>query len=116
MPTGTIISCAQAITKLGATPVFVDLKYPEFVMDMSEVEEKITKKTKSILVVHLYGNASNSKKARALSDAHGLYLIEDCALAIGLDCYDYICGSYAGVSTFSFYLSDHGVFYLLTYP
>ena len=103
VPTGTIISCAQAITKLGATPVFVDLKYPEFVMDMSEVEEKITKKTKSILVVHLYGNASNSKKARALSDAHGLYLIEDCAQAIGLNCYDDICGSYADVTTYSFY-------------
>ena len=76
LPTGTIISCAQAITKLGATPVFVDLKYPEFIMDMSEVEAKITKDTKAILVVHLYGNASDSKKARALSDAHGLYLID----------------------------------------
>ena len=103
LPTGTIISCAQAITKLGATPVFVDLKYPEFIMDMSEVEAKITKDTKAILVVHLYGNASNSKKARALSDTHGLYLIEDCAQAIGLNCYDHICGSYADVSTFSFY-------------
>ena len=103
VPTGTIISCAQAITKLGATPVFVDLKFPELVMDMGEVEEKITKDSKAILVVHLYGNASNSKKARELSDEHGLYLIEDCAQAIGLNCYDNSCGSYGDVSTFSFY-------------
>ena len=55
MPTFTIISCAMAVTKLGAVPVLVDSDIHSWNMNVDEIEEKITPKTKAIMIVHLYG-------------------------------------------------------------
>ena len=62
LPSFTIISCLNAIIKNGLVPIPVDCNFDDWNMDVNQVERKITRKTKAIMVVHIYGLASNIKK------------------------------------------------------
>ena len=102
----TYIASVMGITINGATPVFVE---PDeyFNMDASKIEEKITDKTKAILVVHLYGQASNMNQIKALCDKYNLKLVEDCAQCHGA-CFDgEITGLFGDIGCFSFYPSKN---------
>jgi perosamine synthetase len=112
MPTFTIISCATAILYAGATPVLVDADPRTWTMDVSQVAEKITPRTKAIMVVHIYGHPVDLDPLIALAKRHGLVIIEDAAEAHGAE---YLsgrdrpapqwrrCGSFGAMSCFSFY-------------
>lgn len=103
LPSHTIISCAQSIVKNKATPVLIDNELTTWNMDVSKIEEKITKKTKAILVVHLYGFPVDMDPVLSIAKKYGLYIIEDTAQMLGQTYKGQPCGSFGDISTFSFY-------------
>lgn len=107
MPTFTIISCAMAVTKLGAKPVLVDSNIDTWNMQIDEIENKITPKTKAILIVHLYGLPTEINHVLELARKYNLKIIEDAAEMHGQTYYGKPCGSFGDISTFSFYPNKH---------
>jgi len=102
----TYIASVMGITMNGATPVFIE---PDeyFNIDAAKLEEKITDKTKAILVVHLYGQASNMGPVVEICKKHNLKLVEDCAQAHGAKFNGQSVGSFGDVGCFSFYPSKN---------
>ena len=107
MPTFTIISCAMAVTKLGALPVFVDSDLYTWNMNVNEIEAKITDRTKAIMIVHLYGLPVEVDNILELAKKYGLKVIEDAAEMHGQTYKGKYCGSFGDISTFSFYPNKH---------
>lgn len=107
LPTFTIISPAQAISKLGAKPILVDSDPATWNMDVSQIEAKITAKTKAILVVHIYGLPVDMDPVLELCKKYNLKLIEDAAEMHGQTYKGKPCGSFGDVSIFSFYPNKH---------
>jgi perosamine synthetase len=103
MPTFTIISCAQAAIYNGSTPVLVDSDPDTWCMDVSQVEAKITSRTRAIMPVHIYGHPVDMDPLRELADTYGLFIIEDAAEAHGATYRGRRCGGLGDVSCFSFY-------------
>ncbi|MEB3119665.1 MAG: DegT/DnrJ/EryC1/StrS family aminotransferase, partial [Snowella sp.] len=107
MPTFTIISCAAAVIRAGATPVLVDCDRDTWNMDVNQIEGKITPRTKAIMVVHIYGLPVDMYPILALAEKYGLQIIEDAAEMHGQTYHDQLCGSFGTISTFSFYPNKH---------
>ena len=107
MPSFTIISCAQALTKAGVRPVLVDSHYDTFNMKVDDIESKITKKTKAIMIVHMFGLTADVDPIIQLAKKYNLKVIEDAAQMIGQDYKGKKCGSFGDVSIFSFYPNKH---------
>lgn len=107
IPTFTIISCAMALTKVGAIPVLVDSDLYTWNMNVEEIEEKITPKTKAIMIVHLYGLPVEVDKVIELAEKYDLKVIEDAAEMHGQTYNGKLCGSFGDISTFSFYPNKH---------
>jgi perosamine synthetase len=107
MPTFTIISCATAITRLGAIPVLIDCEPDTWNMDVSTVEARITPRTRAIMVVHLYGLPVDMDPILDIARRHNLKIIEDAAEMIGQTYRGKPCGSFGDLSTFSFYPNKH---------
>lgn len=107
MPAFTIISCAMAVTKLGAIPVLVDSDLHTWNMKVDEIEAKITSRTKAIMVVHIYGLPVEVDGVLALAEKYGLKVIEDAAEMHGQTYKGKPCGSFGDISTFSFYPNKH---------
>ncbi|WP_277934922.1 DegT/DnrJ/EryC1/StrS family aminotransferase [Parablautia intestinalis] len=107
MPAFTIISCAMAVTKVGAVPVLVDSDLTSWNMDVDEIEAKITSKTKAIMMVHLYGLPVEVSKVTELAERYNLKIIEDAAEMHGQTYNGRKCGSFGDISTFSFYSNKH---------
>lgn len=102
VPANTYIASVLGITENGAKPVFVepDVYYN---LDADKIEEKITKNTRAILVVHLYGQAANMQKIKDIADRYNLYLIEDCAQSHGAKHNGKMTGTWGDIGCFSFY-------------
>nr|WP_299411535.1 DegT/DnrJ/EryC1/StrS family aminotransferase [Acaryochloris sp. IP29b_bin.148] len=107
LPSFTIISCAAAIVRAGATPVVVDCCPATWNMDVSQIEAKITDNTKAIMVVHIYGLPVDMQPLMELANKYGLYIIEDAAEMHGQTYNGAPCGSFGAISTFSFYPNKH---------
>lgn len=107
LPSFTIISCAAAIVRAGAVPVCVDAEPMTWNMNVAAIEEKITKKTKAIMVVHIYGLPVDMDPILRLAKKYGLLLIEDAAEAHGQMYKGKPCGSFGEISCFSFYPNKH---------
>jgi perosamine synthetase len=107
MPAFTIISCAAAIVRAGAIPVLVDSEPDTWNMDISQVEAKITPRTKAIMVVHIYGLPVDMAPLMRIAERHGLSVIEDAAEMHGQTYNGKPCGSFGAISTFSFYPNKH---------
>ena len=107
VPTFTIISCAEAITRVGAKPVLVDCDKRTFNMHVEDVEKRITTKTKAIMVVHLYGLPVDIDPILHLAEEYGLKVIEDAAEMHGQTYKGRPCGSFGDISIFSFYPNKH---------
>ena len=112
MPTFTIISCALAVIYNGAIPVLVDSDACSWCMDVTQIEKKITPRTRAIMPVHIYGHPVDMDAVLHVADKHGLAIIEDAAEAHGAECLLgrntgsstwRRCGSFGTVSCFSFY-------------
>lgn len=107
LPTFTIICCASAITRAGATPVVVDCDPVTWNMDLAQVRARITPRTRAIMAVHIYGLPVDMDPLLTLAREHGLRVIEDAAEAIGLKYKDRECGGMGDVSCTSFYANKH---------
>ncbi len=107
LPTFTIISCAAAIVRAGAVPVVVDCDLDTWNIDVSQIEAKITPRTKAIMVVHIYGLPVDMEPVIALAEKYGLQIIEDAAEMHGQTYKGRPCGSFGDISTFSFYPNKH---------
>lgn len=107
LPSFTIISCAAAIVRAGATPVVVDSLRDTWNMDIAQIEAKITPRTKAIMVVHIYGLPVDMDPLLELADRHRLKIIEDAAEMHGQTYKGRPCGSFGDLSTFSFYPNKH---------
>ena len=99
----TYIAPAEAIHQTGARIVFADIDPDTFNIDPAEVARKITPRTKAIIPVHLFGQAADLDALRALSESHGIRIVEDCAQAIGTRYNGQPVGSIGTVACFSFY-------------
>ncbi|PIP73774.1 MAG: erythromycin biosynthesis sensory transduction protein eryC1 [Candidatus Lloydbacteria bacterium CG22_combo_CG10-13_8_21_14_all_47_15] len=102
VPVNTAIPTATAVIMSGATPVFVDCD-ESFLIDVLKIEKAITKKTRAIIPVHLYGKACDMNKLKKLAKSRKLMLIEDCAQSAGAEWDGKKVGSFGDFSAFSFY-------------
>jgi perosamine synthetase len=112
MPSFTIISCGQAVTNLGAIPVLVDSDVNTWCMDVTSIESRVTKKTKAIMVVHMYGHPVDMDVVMAIAKKHNILVIEDAAEVHGAKYLSnrgtssekwLVCGGIGDISTFSFF-------------
>jgi len=103
VPTFTYISSVNAIKYTGAKPIFVDSDPLTWQIDTKEIEQKISKRTKAIMVVHIYGHPCEMGKIMRISDKYKLKVVEDCAEAIGTLYKRKHVGSFGDISTFSFF-------------
>lgn len=102
-PVNTFINSILPAIYVGAKIVFVDNDPQTYTIDVNAVEKKITKKTKAIIAVHLYGQIAQMKELRALAKKHKLFLIEDAAQAHGATYNGKKAGSFGDVACYSFY-------------
>ena len=107
MPTFTIISCIIQIVRCGAIPVLVDSDLKTWNMDVTQIEAKITVRTKAIMVVHIYGLPVDMDPVIDIAKRYGLKIIEDAAEMHGQTYLNKPCGSFGDISTFSFYSNKH---------
>jgi perosamine synthetase len=110
MPSLTIISCALAALRLEARPVLVDIDPSTWNMDATQLESKITPRTKAIMPVHLYGLPVDMDPVLDVAAHHGVKIVEDAAEAHGAEYFSKVeggrwmkCGNMSDVSCFSFY-------------
>ena len=99
----TFIATGEAILLNGARPVFVDVEAASFTMDPAKLEPALTKRTKLILPVHLYGHPANMEAILAVAARHGLPVLEDAAQAHGAEVGGRRAGSLGHAACFSFY-------------
>ena len=103
VPANTFIATVLAVTYVGAIPVFVDADMETYNIDIHKIEEKITDKTKAIIVVHLYGRAVDVVSVRKIAEKYSLRIIEDAAQAHGAEVDGRKTGSLGDAAAFSFY-------------
>lgn len=103
----TFIATAEAIAYVGATPVFVDIDPETFNIDVQRVEEAITENTKAVMPVHLFGQPADLAPIKALCDAKGLLLIEDCAQSCGATYDGKMTGTWGDMGCYSFFPSKN---------
>lgn len=103
LPTFTIVSCVTAVLYNGLVPVLVDADPETWCMDVSQVEAKITSRTRAIMPVHIYGHPVDMDPVTECAAARGLLVVEDAAEAHGAEYKGRRCGSLGDVSCFSFY-------------
>ena len=107
IPTFTIISSVMCLIKQGLKPVLVDSDIKNWNMSIEETIKKINKKTKAIIITHIYGFPVDMQKIIKIANKKKIIIIEDAAEMIGQKYKKRICGSFGSVSTFSFYANKH---------
>ncbi len=103
----TFISTIDAIVRNGAKPIFVDINPDTYTIDVTQIKEKISEKTKAILPVHLYGLSSDMDPIMELAEKYGLYVIEDACQAHGAEYNGKKVGNFGNLACFSFYPSKN---------
>lgn len=103
VPALTWISTGEAVTTIGATPVFADIDPATFTIDPASVEQAITERTKAIIPVHLYGHPADMGAIMAIAERHGLLVLEDCAQAHGAKVGGRMVGTIGDMASFSYY-------------
>ena len=102
-PALTFNTTVAPIIQKGLVPVFIDAKQASYLIDIDQIEKKITKKTKALMIPSLIGNIPDMARLRAISDKHGLYFIEDSCDTIGATFNGKPTGIWSDISTTSFY-------------
>lgn len=103
----SFFATVSSITRLGAKPVFVDINPQTYNLDVSQIEAKITEKTKAIQPVHLYGQCADMTELRKIADKYNIPLVEDAAQAIGAEENGVRAGAMSEIGCFSFYPSKN---------
>lgn len=103
----TFFATTSAITRLGARPIYVDIAYGDFNLDVERLEAAVTPRTRAILPVHLYGQCARMDVIRAVAGRHGLPIVEDAAQAIGASFQGEPAGRMGAIGCFSFFPSKN---------
>lgn len=93
----------NVVAQVGAKPIFVDINLKNFNMDVADLERKITKKSKAIIVVHAFGYPADMDKIIKIAKKYKLFVIEDAACAIGSKLKNKACGTWGDIGCFSFH-------------
>ena len=107
MPSFTIISNAMAIVNSSAKPILVDVNLNTWNIKLEDIEKKITKKTKCLMIPHIYGLSNDMDEIMKIAKKYNLYVIEDAAEVLGLKYKNKPCGSFGDISILSFYANKH---------
>ncbi len=107
LPPFTFFATVGSVSRVGATPVFVDVDPDTYNLDPALIEAAITPRTRAIMPVHLFGRCAEMDAIWDIADRHGLYVIEDAAQSFGSDYRGRRCGSLGVISCFSFYPSKN---------
>ena len=103
LPVNTWISTAESIITSGCKPIFCDINLDDYSICLEDLKKKISKKTKAIIIVHLYGNPSNITGIKKILKRRNIKIIEDCAQAHGSKFHKKHVGNFGDVGTFSFF-------------
>lgn len=103
----TFIATAEAISYVGATPVFVDINPDTFNIDLDQIEPAITDKTRAVIPVHLFGQPVDMPALITLCNKKNLLIVEDCAQSFGAHIDNKMTGSFADFGAFSFFPSKN---------
>jgi dTDP-4-amino-4,6-dideoxygalactose transaminase len=103
VPAISWISTSEAVSAVGAKPVFVDIEEEFYTINPELISEKITERTKAIIPVHLYGQPAHMPRIMELASQYGLKVIEDCAQAHLASIDDKLAGTWGNAASFSFY-------------
>jgi perosamine synthetase len=103
VPTLTYIASVNAIAYTGAVPVFVDSDPLTWQMDANDVAKKINERTRAIMVVHLYGHPCEMNAIGTIAKEHGLFIVEDCAEALGAQYKGQNVGTFGDIAAYSFF-------------
>lgn len=103
VPSLSWIATSEAVSNIGATPVFVDIEPEYYTIDVNKIEEKITTKTKAIIPVHLYGHPADMEKILKIASKNNLKVVEDCAQAHGAKINGKVVGTFGDLGSFSFF-------------
>ena len=103
LPSFTFVATANSVVSVGAKPVFVDILRENYTMDPDDVRKKITKRTKAIMPVHLYGNFAYMQEISELANKYNLEIIEDAAQSLGTTYKNKQSGTFSRVGCFSLY-------------
>ena len=107
VPAYSFFATAGVVSRLGASPVFVDIDLTDYNIDPKLIEERITPKTKAIMPVHLYGQCADMDAIQRIASKHNLAVIEDAAQAVGSDYNGRRAGSIGTMGAFSFFPSKN---------
>jgi dTDP-4-amino-4,6-dideoxygalactose transaminase len=107
VPALTWIASAEAVNNAGAEPVFADIRNDDFTIDAEQIDRFITKRTKAIIAVHLYGCPCDMDLIRKKAEKYGLFVIEDCAQAHGAEFKGKKVGTFGIAAAFSFFPSKN---------
>lgn len=107
VPSLTFMSTVTAVLHQNAIPVFADIDIESFCISPEDIRRCITKRTKAIIPVHLYGNAADMDEIMKIADEFGISVIEDCAQAHGTEYREQRVGSIGHVGAFSFFATKH---------
>ncbi len=103
LPSFTFVATANAVVSVGAKPVFVDIRRDNYTMDPVDLERKITKKSKAVIPVHLYGNVAHIDEISEIAGKHDLHIIEDAAQSMGSSYKGKQTGTFSEIGCFSMY-------------
>ena len=107
VPAYSFFATAGVVDRLGATPVFVDVKLDDYNIDVNQIERRITNRTRAIIPVHLYGQCADMYEINRIAAKHALAVIEDAAQAVGAEEDGRRAGSIATIGAFSFFPSKN---------
>src|ERR671924_1373144 len=105
IPSFTFVATANAVVAAGARPLFVDIKRDDYTMDVSDLAAKITKKSRVVIPVHLYGHPSDMDEIGELAEKHSLDIIEDACQSLGSTYKKKQTGTFGALGCFSMYAS-----------
>lgn len=103
VPALSWIATSEAVSSVGATPVFVDIEPDYYCIDPALIEKKISARTKAIIPVHLYGHPADMNKIMKIAKTHNLLVLEDCAQAHGAEIEGGKVGTFGDAASFSFF-------------
>ena len=105
LPSFTFVATANAVVAAGGRPIFVDIKKDDYTMDVSDLKDKVTKKSRIVIPVHLYGHPSDIDEIRELAEKHSLDVIEDACQSLGSSYKKKQTGTFGTLGCFSMYAS-----------
>ena len=105
LPSFTFVATANAVVASGAKPVFVDINTKDYTIDLQDLKKKISRKSKAIIPVHLYGHPADLTEINEIANQHSIYIIEDACQSLGSTYKNKQTGTFGKMGCFSMYAS-----------